>query len=90
MPENMVRKLEVPASEQRPLHYYHKDGPRTPLAKFSTYQIFLYARVICEKVVTIAKNDCSHRDKIDYQKWYCKTDFKGISKGIGRKRGCRA
>lgn len=64
MPENMVRKLKVPASEQGPLNYCGKDSPRTSLALFPTYQIFLYARVICEKVVTIAKIYGSHRDKI--------------------------
>lgn len=78
MPENMVRKLKVPASEQGLFHYYSKDSPRTPLAMFSTYQILLYARVTCEKVVTIAKINRSHRDKIEYQKWHCKPDFKGI------------
>lgn len=78
MPENMVRKLKVPTGEQGPLNYYSKDSPRTSLAIFPTYQIFLYARVMCEKVVTIANIYSSHRDKTEYQKWHCKIDFKGI------------
>lgn len=78
MPENMVRKLKVPACEQGPLNYYSKDSPGNSLAMFSTYQIFLYVRVACEKVVTIAKIHSSHRDKIEYPEWHCKTDFIGI------------